>query len=206
MPRLLTLSLLAVAALSGCQNDRNFKLFGYSTQPQFDEGIRTVYVPVFKNIAFETTPYRDFEVDISKALVREIETRTRMKVVSNRDEADTELLGKLVSIRKGVVNVNQQSLIREAEITTTVDIVWRDLRTGRILSNRRQRPPVDAPTPFDPSVTLPEPTPEREKAIPAQVVAVGRILPELGESNATANQAIANQLAKQIVNMMESPW
>lgn len=205
MRRLFLLGLFAFA-VPGCQTGRDLKLFGYSTRPQYDENIRTVYVPVFKNVAFQTTPYRDFEVDITKSLIREIEARTRMKVVANRDEADTELLGTLANIKKSVVNINQQVLARETEVTVTAFIVWRDLRDGRILSNPRPPAGTAEPVPFDPSVTLPEATPERIKASPAQVVAVGRILPELGESSSTANQAIANQLAKQIVNMMESPW
>ncbi len=202
--RFIFLSILALTA--GCQNVRDFSFLGYSTKPQFDESIRTVYVPVFKNLAFQTMPNRELEVDITKSVIREIESKTRMKVVSDREQADTELLGTLVNLRKGVVNTNQQNLTREAEVTATVTIVWRDLRDGRVLSNRRPASPTIAPTPFDPSLPPPEPVQVRERAIPAQVVAVGRILPELGETNATANLSISNQLAKQIVQMMESPW
>lgn len=201
-----TTILLLLALAAGCQSGRDFTLLGYSTKPQHDESIRTVYVPVFKNTAFQTTPSRDMEVDITRAVIREIEQRTRMKVVSDRDRADTELLGTLVGIRKNVVNTNQQNLTREAEITATVTIVWRDLRNGCVLSNRRASVQPEAPVPFDPSLPPPEVQPQREKAIPAQIVAVGRVVPELGETNATANQAVANQLAKQIVNMMESSW
>ena len=179
-------------ALVGCQSGRDFTFLGYSTKPQHDESVQTVYVPIFKNIAFQTTPNRELEVDITKAVIREIETRTRMKVVADRDRADSELLGTLVSIRKGVVNTNQQNLTREAEITANLNVVWRDLRDGRVLSNRRPAAVQDKPVPFDPSLPPPEVAPVREKAIPAQIVAVGRIVPELGESNATANQSLAN--------------
>ncbi len=197
---------LVLALSAGCQSGRDFTLFGYSTKPLHDETIRTVYVPVFKNVAFQTTANRELEVDITRAVVREIEQRTRMKVVSDRERADTELLGTLVALRKGVVNQNQQNLTREAELTATVNLVWRDLRDGRVLSNRRPAAQPDAVLPFDPSLPPPEPVAVQEKAIPAQVVAVGRVVPELGETNATANQSIANQLARQIVNMMESNW
>ena len=206
MTRWTPLALLTLALTVGCQSGRDFTFLGYSTKPQHDESIRTVYVPVMKNIAFQTAPNRELEVDITKAVIREIESRTRMKVVSDRDRADTELLGTLVNIRKGVVNTNQLNLAREAEITATVNVVWRDLRDGRVLSNRRPAAPPDAPVPFDPSLPPPEVVPVKEKASPAQLVAVGRVLPELGEMNAVANQSIANQIAKQIVNMMEAPW
>lgn len=197
---------LALALASGCQSGRDFTFLGYSTKPQFDESIRTVHVPVFKNVAFQTTANREMEVDITRAVIREIEQRTRMKVVSDRDRADTELLGTLVNIQKNVVNTNQQNLTREAEISATVNVVWRDLRSGRVLSNRRPAAQPEAAVPFDPSLPPPEPASVVEKAIPAQVVAVGRVIPELGETNATANQSIANQLGRQIVNMMESNW
>ncbi len=197
---------IALALAAGCQSGRDFTFLGYSTKPQHDETIRTVYVPVFKNLAFQTTANRELEVDITRAVIREIEQRTRIKVVSDRERADTELLGTLVNLRKGVVNTNQQNLTREAEITATVNLVWRDLRDGRVLSNRRPAAAPEAAVPFDPSLPPAEPVAAREKAIPAQVVAVGRVVPELGETNATANQSIANQLARQIVNMMESNW
>ena len=206
MPRMSCLFVVTLLVSTGCQSGRDLKVFGYSTKPQYDESIRTVYVPMMKNVAFQTTPNRELEVDITKAVIREIESKTRMKVVSNREQADTELLGTLVNIRKGVVNTNQQNLTREAEITGTVEVVWRDLRTGRVLSNRRPSVPPETPMQFDPSLPPPETVAVNEKAIPAQIIAVGRVLPELGESNATANQMLANHLAKQIVHMMESSW
>ena len=195
-----------LAMATGCQSGRDFTFLGYSTTPLHDENIRTVYVPVFKNLAFQTTPNREMEADITRAVIREIEQRTRMKVVSERERADTELLGSLVNLRKGVVNTNQQNLTREAEITATVNVIWRDLRDGRVLSNRRPAAQPESVVPFDPTLPPPEPVEIREKAVPAQVVAVGRVIPELGETNATANQSLANQIARQIVNMMESNW
>ena len=39
-----------------------------------------------------------------------------------------------------------------------------------------------------------------------KVVATGRLIPELGESNATANKSAVDKMAKQIVNMMEVAW
>ena len=43
-----------VVALAGCTGDGHFTLFGYTTVPNYDMGIRTVYVPIFKNV---TSPY-----------------------------------------------------------------------------------------------------------------------------------------------------
>jgi hypothetical protein len=38
------------------------------------------------------------------------------------------------------------------------------------------------------------------------VTANGRLIPELGESNASAQQIALKALARQIVNLMEEPW
>lgn len=205
MPRLTFVCLIAMLA-AGCQGGGDFNILGYSTRPQYDESIKTVYVPQMKNLAFQTTPNRDLEVDITRAVIREIEAKTRMKVVSDRERADTELTGTLVSIQKVILNTTQQNMTREAEIRVTVNVVWRDLRTGQVLSNRRPANVPDAAIPFDPSLPPVDAIPLPVKAVPAQIIVAGRVLPELGESNATAGQSVANQVAKQIVHMMEAPW
>lgn len=200
------LRLLPLAAI-GCRSGGDFTLFGYSTKPPFDHGIRTVHVPVFKSQMLQTTPYRDIEVDITSAVVKEINSRTPWRVSSNRDAADTELIGTLIAIDKGIMNRTPQNFARELELVLTCQLVWRDLRTGRVLSNARRARPEDVPLePFDPGLPPPECEPERERAVPATVVATARIIPELGESNATGIKAACDQMARQIVNMMEEPW
>jgi hypothetical protein len=197
-----------LAALVGCQGGPP-TLFGYQlgADALYDPNIKTVYVPVFHNRAFQTTPYRGVEVNITKAVVREIGAKTRFKVVSDPERADTELLGNVVSIDKTVLNRNQQNLIREADVVLTVDVLWRDLRDGTILSApRRGQAPAPAPVPFDPDVPLPPPAAAPQPPIPVRLVATGRMLPELGESSTTAEQRAVNQLATQIVSMMERPW
>jgi hypothetical protein len=206
MPRLAIIAPLLLAA--GCGWDGHFTLLGYNTKPNYDTGVKTVYVPIFQNKAFQTTPYRMLEGDLTRAVVREIEQKTPYKVVSDPERADTELLGTLISIQKTIVNQNQQNLIREGEIIITVDLVWRDLRDGRILSNRgRDNPdadPANLPV-FDP--TNPPPVAVIDQAPrPVRVVAVGRLVPELGESNTTAVQMAVNRMAVQIVSMMEKAW
>lgn len=199
----------AVGFLAGCESDGHFKIFGYTTRPPFDPDIRTVYVPVFKNTSvIQTTPYRGVEVQITKAIVDELGSRSGApRVVSDPECADSELVGQLVSIQKRLLNQNLQGLARETELTFTCTVVWRDLRSGKVLSNRR--PPkerIPPPPQFDPSLPpLPEPA-VREAPIPVTVIASGRILEELGETSASGQQMAVRQLAKQIVNMMEAPW
>src|SRR5437773_10973168 len=80
---------LAVALLPGCANwDGHFCLFGYTTRPMYDLGIRTVRVPIFKNFTFR----RGLEFQQTEAVVREIKSKTPYKVAQDGD-ADTELIG-----------------------------------------------------------------------------------------------------------------
>ena len=212
--QLLTLGLPALAAATGCQN--GFKVFGYQVGADalYDPNIKTVYVPLFNNRAFQTTPYRRFEVDVTQAVVREIGKTSAFRVTSDVSKADTELLGNIVSIQKNLLNQNQQNQVREAEIQVSVDVVWRDLRDGTILSNPRRpvRPGVPdpqldgPPVPFDPNVpVVPDLTP-LEVARPVRLVATGRLIPELGESNASASKRVHDQIAVKIVEMMEKRW
>src|SRR5213592_3775037 len=119
--------LAGLAALAGCQGTPS--LFGYKLGAGaiYDSNIKTVYVPVFTNRAFQTTPYRGMEVDITRAVVKEIGAKTKFKVVSDPDRADTELRGNIVSIGKNILNRNQQNLTREAEVVLVVDVLWWDL-------------------------------------------------------------------------------
>lgn len=197
---------IAATAVVGCQSGGNISLFGYSTAPPFDPNIKTVYVPVFKNTAFQTTPNRELEVDLTAAIIREIHSRSTMRVVSDRDSADTELLGTIFNVEKNIYNRTQQNHARYAEIVITANVVWRDMRTGRVLSNRSPvGPPVPA-VPFDPSLPPPDAVLVKEIAIPVQVVTTGRLIPEVGETNATGNKLAVDAMAKQIVNMMEIAW
>lgn len=204
----------SLTALVGCQSGFTFLGYQVGADALYDPNIRTVYVPLFNNRAFQTTPYRGFEVDVTEALIREIGKTTNFRVTSDCERADTELLGNIVSIQKNLYNLNQQNMIREGEIMVTVDVVWRDLRDGTILSNPRRapRPGVpnpqldEPPLPFDPNVPLPPDVRELEAPRPARIVATGRLIPELGETNATASTRIHNQIAVQIVSMMERKW
>jgi hypothetical protein len=214
--RFLAIASSAPLGAGGCRG--GFSILGYQfgAEKLYDQNIKTVYVPLFNNRAFETTPYRGFEVDITQAVITEIGKTTTFRVTSNYENADTELLGCLVSITKNLLNINPSNFIRESELVVNVDVVWRDLRTGEILSNPRQRPiPGSKPTtpqkeppplPFDPSVPVPPDLKELEQPKPVRLIATGRYLMELGETSASAAQRVQNQIAVQIVSMMERKW
>src|SRR5262245_48228899 len=206
--RFLTLAAGAVAPLvaAGCKSG-GFKIFGYQAGADalYDPNIKTVYVPLFNNPAFQTTPYRGFEVDVTQAVIREIGKTTTFRVTSDCQRADTELLGNIVAIFKNILNRNQQNQVREAEVVVWVDVVWRDLRDGTILSNPRPRPLpgrgvpntlIDVPPPpFDPNLPIPPDLRELDQPIPTRIIASGRMLPELGETNASATNRIQQNIA-----------
>jgi Lipopolysaccharide-assembly len=222
-PRALKYSLcLAVTALllPSCEWDGNFTVLGYTTKPQYATNIHTVYVPIFKNL----TMWRGLEFDLTRAVIREIESKTPYKVVSDPTCADTQLTGTIVSLNKNVINRNQLNEIREAETTLGVEIVWKDLHTQEILS--RPRPPgalapsiPGGPAPaglpgsepgeltrppeyVPPGTPIPAPPPPP----PVLVQSIASFIPELGQSITTAQKKNVDRLATQIVSMMETPW
>jgi hypothetical protein len=210
---------LAAALLAGCESRGHFSVLGYTTRPNYDCNIRTVYVPTFTSQVFIDSTRRTLHMDLTKAVIREIELKTPFKVVSDCSIADTELSGNILSLTKNLLNRNQLNEIREGETVLTVGIVWKDLRSGEILSLPRPGPTALA-TPGIPSLDIPEvtgvappppapPTPPggpRLPAPPVLVTGIGNYIPELGQSNATAYQTAINRLATQIVSLMEKPW
>src|SRR4051812_48592352 len=141
--------------IAGCESAGHFSLLGYTTRPNYNENIRTVYVPQFQSQIFIDSTRRSLPVDVTRAVIREIESKTPYKVTSNRDEADTELSGTLVLLNKNLLNRNQLNEIREAETILTAAIVWKDLRSGEVLSHPR-RGLTDLATPGIPSLDIPE--------------------------------------------------
>jgi hypothetical protein len=182
--------------LPSCTGDGQICLFGYTSRPNYDTRFKTVYVPIFKNLSFR----RGIEFDLTRAVIREIESKTPYKVVSNASQADTELTGTVVSLNKNVINVNPLNEVREAETVLTVLVAWRDLRTGQILSQPRKAgelPPQ--PLNLPPGAPLPPPP-------LVTVQSTGNYIPELGGTLITAQQQNIDRLAIQIVSMMEIGW
>ena len=119
--------------LPSCSVDGQIELLGYTSRPNYDTEIRTVHVPIFKNVSFR----RGLEFELTEAVIREIEAKTPYKVVSDPACADTELTGTIVSLNKTPITMNPLNEVREAETVLTVQVVWRNLRTGEILSQPR---------------------------------------------------------------------
>jgi len=126
-------------------------LFGYGTAPNYDRRFKTVRVKIFKNATFwSVVPVPGMEDELTLQLVREIEQKTPYKVVSG--DADTEISGSIVSFTKIALNYTQQNEVRECETTLTCDVVWKDLRTGKLLTSPATGRAVD---PIPPAGLLP---------------------------------------------------
>ena len=168
-----------VVALPSCSSGGHFSILGYTTKPNYDDSIHTVYLPIFQNKAFQAGPLRGLESELTEEVQRQIEMKTPYKVTHRREEADTELIGTIVATPKNILNRNQLNEVREGEMVLRVEIVWTNLHTGELLS---------APAPRN------------------TLQASGRFLPELGESTTTALQMACQRMAVQIVSLMEKPW
>jgi hypothetical protein len=174
VPHILGL-LLAAAALAGCgyKNGGNGgDSGGYQWKSTYRDDIRTVAVPIFKSNVFQ----RGVEFSLSKALVSQIEANTPYKVVP-RERADTILEGEIVEVRVDTLSSDRHAAIpQEQLLDIVVDFTWKDLRTGKILVERRG------------------------------VEQTSSFYPTLGEGRSTGTQNAAERLALAIVQELQADW
>lgn len=154
---------------------------GYSLRPPFDKSIRTVYVPVFRSVTFR----RDINLMLTESVQKEIERRSHFKVVGTPDGADTTLSGEIFFTEKNTIVENPNNLPRQLNLILTVSVIWED-----------NRPEFDEDG---------DPKPKRK---PEPVVVSESVFfnPEVGETVTLAYEKACQQLARQIVGMMEEPW
>ena len=173
------LAVVVAAMLGGCgggqpQPGGGGGFLGYSAGEDFDDEIRTVAVPVFDNHTF----YRETEFRLTEALTKEIEHRTPYKVTPAAG-ADTMLSGTILSVDQRLLSRTfEGGLTQEAQVTVTVELEWKDLRSGEII---RQRSRLSGTGEY----------------IPPR--GVGEAF-EVGEHEAVA------ELAREIVSLMRSDW
>ena len=160
--RLMALIVLALAS-GGC---------GYSSKPLYNASVRTVAVPVFANKTFR----REWEFRLTEAIDKNIEARTPYKLASSKD-ADTILTGEIVDIQENVLTKRfGTDLPRESELTVVVNFTWKDLRSGRVIVERKN---------FNRSATE---------------------IPQIGERVADAEQLAIERLAAAVVEQLQSDW
>lgn len=148
-------------------------------QSLYSCNIRTVYVPIF-----ESESYRRYLGErLTEAVQKEIERRTPYKVVGTPN-ADSVLTGRIRTETKGVSLEAPTDEARELQYYMTVDVQWID-RNGC------------------------EVQPMKAAPLPASLVNLlnnNSFYPEVGQSISTAQQEAVNELARQIVGLMEAPW
>ncbi len=121
--------------------------------------------------------YRQVEFDLTHAVCRQIEMQTPYQLSSDRNRADTILYGIVSNVDEGVLT-QQRDLDRPTlkRITVTANVSWKDLRSGEFLVENRK---------FKFSADYPA---------------------LAGESIESAIKQITNDMARQIVEIMESSW
>ncbi|MGI9429327.1 MAG: LPS assembly lipoprotein LptE [Bythopirellula sp.] len=141
--------------------------------------VRTVYVPMIETNSFR----RNLGERLTEAVVKEIELKTPFKVVGTPD-ADSVLAVRMIDDTKRLTIENQNDDPRALELAMNVEVTW---------LNRRRAP-----------LRLPNTIPLPAELLP--ILSTAALLPESGQSMATAQQQAIVRLAQQIVSTMEEPW
>ena len=153
---------------SGSESDSG----GYHWGSLYRQDIRTVAVPIFTTRSFD----RGVEFNLSQAVVKQIEATTPYKVVP-RERADTILEGQVVDVQVSTLSTDTDAAVpQEQMLGLTIDFTWKDLRSGRILVERRG---------FEHSATY---------------------YPTLGEGRAIGRQQAVERLALAIVQELQADW
>ena len=162
-----------LAAACGCSDDPTK---GYTLKSQYVEGIKTVAVPIWHR--GRDVYRRDLEFHLTEAIIKRLELDTPYKV-TDKSRADTELRGTIDLIPQRVLSYNPDTgRSREMEVTLTVSFTWTDLRSGKVLAQRRdlrQAGTYIPPVPF-------------------------------GEDFFQGSEDVVDKLARRIVEHMEADW
>jgi hypothetical protein len=145
----------------------------------FDRSVRTVYVPIFESASYR----RNLGERLTEAVMKEIEAKTPYKVVGS-PTADSILSGRILGETKRVVAENIYDDPRELEVNLQVEVSWIDRQGNQI----RETACVELP----PELSM--------------VHGNVSLVPEVGQSVATAHQRAIGRVAERIVAMMETPW
>lgn len=162
----LLMLLLSTLVVGGC---------GYrfaSNQRLYPTDIQTVAVPTVVNETFS----RSDTAQLTSALVREVEARTPYRLTGTGG-ADSVLQVTITDVRRRTTSRDRITALPNEQIYVVLaDVVWKDLRTGRVLMHLEN---------FEQTAAF---------------------YPTLGESDFFASQEAAEQLAAGIVEAMGDDW
>ena len=145
---------------------------GYQWRSLYRDDVRTVAVPIFTNRSYR----RGVELSLSRAIVNQLETTSPYKVVP-RERADTVLEGEILDVNLRTLSPDVHTgLPQEQLYIVRLNFTWKDLRTGKILVERRR---------FEQSTTY---------------------YPTLGEGQFVGSQQNVERLALAIVQEMQADW
>jgi Lipopolysaccharide-assembly len=144
----------------------------------FPSDIHTVFVPMFESDSFR----RDLGEQLTEAVCKEIEARGPMKVVGTPN-ADSVLTGRITTDTKHALFREPNNEARDIETGMVIRVSFAD-RHGNILH--------DGQVPLPPEMI--------------DINQTAHIIPEYGSSTISAQQQLIKRLAKQVVDLMESPW
>ncbi len=125
------------------------------------------------------TFFKGIEFDLTDALIKEVQRTTPMVVVQDASAAQTTLTGVIRSADlRALTTSSRTALTQEMAQEVVLDFEWRDARTGQSLASIKDL-----------------------RAIESFVVQRG-----VGERLETAQQQVAQELARKIVHQMRSEW
>ena len=161
----------AVRDASVESKDKGF--FGWHFHAPFDTSeVKTVAVFI-KSQSFR----RDLQLQLTEAVIKEINLRTPYRVVGDHEKADSILTGVINQEGKNLVVEAPTNFARELNGTISVQMKW------------MRNPPSEAEL----------------AQLPTLVTETINWVPEVGETVLSAYNHINQSLAKQIVDMMEQP-
>lgn len=144
----------------------------------YPQDIETIYLPVFESDSFR----RGLAEFLTEAVAKEIQLRTPYTVVGT-PEADSVLSGKISTANKRVIIEDPYDYPRETQVNLAIEVRWVN-RRGNLVN-------------------------QATVAVPQELVGLtgdGALVPEFGQSGATAQLQAIQSLAAQIVSLMETPW
>jgi len=132
---MLSVLLLALAATSGCTFSTD-PTQGYTVRPHFPTNVKTIAIPMWTR--GRDVYRRELEIRLTEAIIKRIKMVTRYTVTA-KSRADTLLTGSLDLVEQRVLSGNPDTgMPNEKMITLTVSFRWTDLRTGKVLREKKE--------------------------------------------------------------------
>jgi hypothetical protein len=120
---------------------------------------------------------RGVEYELSDALAKRIEAETPYKIVSSKHRADTVISGEIVEINESVLSTERQTgRALEKQVQLQAVVNWKNLKTGQLLIDNRS---VNASASYSQFQN---------------------------QGFSYASTLAANNLAREIVELMEKQW